>query len=195
MEVTKRCTNADCTEKPASEFYSNKARPDGLSDYCAECTRQIRKKYRERKKREKEGNNDIIDVEGEVVDSQTGLLPYHTIDAQKRELATKREIQALEARMKDLTYVYQLDQVTSTFLDKLTEDDKLEMFLNRILEKGTGKDLQHVMIALGVTLDKREKMLSYDSERADSQKRKTRLKVMFQGSDGTQAGVSVETEE
>jgi flagellar capping protein FliD len=53
------------------------------------------------------------------------------------------------------------------------------------------------MISLGITLDKREKLLSFDEERLkrnDGGKR-TQFRVVFKGSDGSQAGVSVETSE
>ena len=64
--------------------------------------------------------------------------------------------EGVEARMKDLVYIDRIDQITAKFVDKLLEEDKLEKFLDRMLEEGKGKDLQAIMISLGITLDKRK---------------------------------------
>jgi len=99
---------------------------------------------------------------------------------------------ALEARLKDLKYIQKLDKVSETILDVLLEDDRLTNYLKKALDSGNVRAIQHVMVALGVTLDKREKLLGYDATRA-AQMKKTQFKVLFKGTDGSQAGVSVET--
>ncbi len=113
------------------------------------------------------------------------------IDLSKQELEKRREVQALEARLKDIGYIRKLDEVSETILDVLLEDDRLVDYLKRILDSGNVRAIQHVMVALGVTLDKREKLLGYDETRA-AQTKKTQFKVLFKGADGSQAGVSVE---
>jgi translation initiation factor RLI1 len=146
---------------------------------------------------------EVIETIVENVES-TDLVPAELkeqviaeLEEQKDVLALHREKKALEARMKDLVYIDRIDQITAKFVDKLLEEDKLEKFLDRMLEEGKGKDLQAIMISLGITLDKREKLLSFDEERLkrnDGGKR-TQFRVVFKGSDGSQAGVSVETSE
>jgi hypothetical protein len=152
------------------------------------------------KNRRKE-NEDIIDVTPENAES-TELVTADLkeqmlakIEEEREVLVAKREKKALEARMKDLVYIDQIDQITAKLVDKLLEDDKLEKFIDRMLEEGKGRDLQAIMIALGITLDKREKLLGFDEERLRrGEGKKTMFKVVFKGADGSQAGVSVETE-
>ena len=117
------------------------------------------------------------------------------LEEQKDVLALHREKKSLEARMKDLVYIDQIDQITAKFVDKLLEEDKLEKFLDRMLDEGKGKDLQAIMISLGITLDKREKLLGFDQERLQRDKKRQTFKVVFKGADGSQAGVSVESSE
>ena len=114
------------------------------------------------------------------------------MELQKQELEKRREVQALEARLKDIGYIRRLDEVSETILDVLLEDDRLVNYLKKILDSGNVRAIQHVMVALGVTLDKREKLLGYDATRA-AQMKKTQFKVLFKGTDGSQAGVSVES--
>ncbi len=114
------------------------------------------------------------------------------IELSKQELEKQREVQALEARMKDLGYIRKLDEVSETILDILLEDGRLTNYLKKILDSGNVRAIQHIMVALGVTLDKREKLLGYDETRL-KQTKKTQFKVLFKGADGSQAGVSVES--
>ena len=114
------------------------------------------------------------------------------IDLSKQELEKRREVQALEARLKDLRYIQKLDEVSETILNVLLEDDRLTNYLVKALDSGNVRAIQHIMVALGVTLDKREKLLGYDETRA-AQTKKTQFKVLFKGADGSQAGVSVES--
>ena len=114
------------------------------------------------------------------------------LELSKQELEKRREVQALEARMKDLGYIRKLDEVSETILDILLEDGRLTNYLKKILDSGNVRAIQHIMVALGVTLDKREKLLGYDETRL-KQTKKTQFKVLFKGADGSQAGVSVES--
>ncbi len=114
------------------------------------------------------------------------------LELSKQELEKRREVQALEARMKDIGYIRKLDEVSETILDILLEDGRLTSYLKKILDSGNVRAIQHIMVALGVTLDKREKLLSYDETRLKQTKR-TQFKVLFKGADGSQAGVSVES--
>lgn len=41
---TKYCGHCH-TEKPVSEFYTNKTKPDGFSSYCKECTKELQRGY------------------------------------------------------------------------------------------------------------------------------------------------------
>src|SRR5690554_2498448 len=104
---------------------------------------------------------EVIETIVENVES-TDLVPAELkeqviaeLEEQKDVLALHREKKSLEARMKDLVYIDQIDQITAKFVDKLLEEDKLEKFLDRMLDEGKGKDLQAIMISLGITLDKR----------------------------------------
>lgn len=144
---------------------------------------------------------EVIETIVENVES-TDLVPAELkeqviaeLEEQKDVLALHREKKSLEARMKDLVYIDQIDQITAKFVDKLLEEDKLEKFLDRMLEEGKGKDLQAIMISLGITLDKREKLLGFDQERLQRDKKRQTFKVVFKGADGSQAGVSVESSE
>lgn len=115
-----------------------------------------------------------------------------TMELSRQELEKEREVQALEARLKDIGYIRKLDEVSETILDVLLEDNRLVNYLKKALADGNARAIQHIMVALGVTLDKREKLLGYDETRA-AQTKKTHFKVLFKGADGSQAGVSVET--
>ena len=144
---------------------------------------------------------EVIETIVENVES-TDLVPAELkeqviaeLEEQKDVLALHREKKSLEARMKDLVYIDRIDQITAKFVDKLLEEDKLEKFLDRMLEEGKGKDLQAIMISLGITLDKREKLLGFDQERLQRDKKRQTFKVVFKGADGSQAGVSVESSE
>jgi hypothetical protein len=144
---------------------------------------------------------EVIETIVENVES-TDLVPAELkeqviaeLEEQKDVLALHREKKSLEARMKDLVYIDQIDQITAKFVDKLLEEDKLEKFLDRMLDEGKGKDLQAIMISLGITLDKREKLLGFDQERLQRDKKRQTFKVVFKGADGSQAGVSVESSE
>lgn len=144
---------------------------------------------------------EVIETIVENVES-TDLVPAELkeqviaeLEEQKDVLALHREKKSLEARMKDLVYIDQIDQITAKLVDKLLEEDKLEKFLDRMLEEGKGKDLQAIMISLGITLDKREKLLGFDQERLQRDKKRQTFKVVFKGADGSQAGVSVESSE
>lgn len=156
------------------------------------------KNINENRRRE---NEDIIGVTPENAES-TELVPADLkeqmlaeIEEEREVLAAKREKKSLEARMKDLVYIDNIDQITQKLVDKLLEEDKLDKFIDRMLEEGKGRDLQAIMIALGITLDKREKLLGFDEERLRrGEGKKTMFKVVFKGADGSQAGVSVETE-
>ena len=114
------------------------------------------------------------------------------VELQKQELEKRREVLALEARLKDLRYIQKLDEVSETILDVLLEDDRLTNYLKKALDSGNVRAIQHILVSLGVTLDKREKLLGYDETRA-AQTKKTQFKVLFKGADGSQAGVSVES--
>lgn len=41
MKWCARCES----EKPTDQFYKNRSRPDGLSGYCAECKKELARKY------------------------------------------------------------------------------------------------------------------------------------------------------
>ncbi len=145
-----------------------------------------------RKKKE-----EVIDVTPETTD----IVPYEDeqqhmeiVDRKRELLAREREIKALEARMKDIAYIEKIDSVTEKLMDKLLEGEKLGDFLDRMLEKGSGKDLQAIMISLGISLDKREKLLQYDEIRQKQSDKKTKFQFVFKNADGSQAGVSVTTE-
>ena len=76
----------------------------------------------------------------------------------------------------------------------MLDGDRLDKFVDRMLKEGKGKDLQAIMIALGITLDKREQLLGFDESRMRrGEGKRTQFKVVFKGADGSQAGVSVES--
>ena len=110
--------------------------------------------------------------------SYTHLDVYkrQTIDQSKQELEKRREVLALEARLKDLRYIQKLDEVSETILDVLLEDDRLTNYLKKALDSGNVRAIQHILVSLGVTLDKREKLLGYDETRA-AQTKKTQFKL------------------
>jgi len=53
----------------------------------------------------------------------------------------------------------------------LLEDDRLTNYLKKALDSGNVRAIQHILVSLGVTLDKREKLLGYDETRAAQTKR------------------------
>lgn len=62
----KRCTNPKCKNplKPESEFYHNKSRSDGLSEWCKECQREYNAKRKQlRRDRYLEREYGILDIE------------------------------------------------------------------------------------------------------------------------------------
>ena len=116
------------------------------------------------------------------------------IEEQKDVLALHREKKALEARKKDLVLIEDIDKISRKLIDRLLDGDRLDKFVDRMLKEGKGKDLQSIMIALGITLDKREKLLGFDESRMQrGEGKRTQFKVVFKGADGSQAGVSVES--
>jgi len=116
------------------------------------------------------------------------------IEEQKDVLALHREKKALEARKKDLVLIEDIDKISRKLIDRLLDGDRLDKFVDRMLKEGKGKDLQAIMIALGITLDKREQLLGFDESRMRrGEGKRTQFKVVFKGADGSQAGVSVES--
>jgi len=152
-------------------------------------------------KKKQTKKDEIIDVIPEVISDTKELAVIEErerlaqIDKSRTELARIREVKAIEARLKDLEYIEKLDQVGESILDILLEDDRMINHLKKALESASAKQLQHILVSLGVTLDKREKLLGYDEERAKQGlgAKKTKFQVVFRGPDGAQAGVSVET--
>ena len=154
-------------------------------------------------KKQTNKKNEIIDVTPEVVSEAKELAIIEErerlarIDKSRTELARIREVKAIEARLKDMEYIEKLDKVGESILEVLLEDDRLIKHMKKALDGGNAKQLQHILVSLGVTLDKREKLLGYDEERAKQGlgAKKTKFQVVFRGPDGAQAGVSVETNE
>lgn len=110
-----------------------------------------------------------------------------------RKLEEMREEAALKARYNDIDYVEKLDQFIATVLDTLTDNKKtLEKSIIKMLEKGEVKKLKELMVALGISIDKRETFLGYDESRRGKDRRKLRLQVVWKGTDGSQAGVNIE---
>lgn len=110
-----------------------------------------------------------------------------------KRLEDMREEAALKARHKDIDYVEKLDDFISTVLDTLIGNRKtLEKSIVKMLEKGEIKKLKELMVALGISVDKRENLLGYDETRRGADKRKLRLRVVWKGTDGSQGGVDVE---
>ena len=141
-----------------------------------------------------------IEVKAEMVEDipvvqAQALEPVQSKEQKLEELQTQREIKQYESRLKDLELIDNMDRVAEIFMNALLDDDgeKLRAFVDRVVRGGKGRDLKDMMLALGVALDKRDKLLGFDEHRAKQQK-KTKFQVLFKGNDGTQAGVSVETE-
>ncbi len=144
-------------------------------------------------RKKKEPEPEIIEVEAEVVE-ETALV---SLDKKREVLAREREIKAMEAREKDLYFVEGLSNISQTIVEKMLESDNLQKFIDKLLKEGKGKDLQALMISLGITLDKREQLLGYDDTRRQQGLgggRRTKFEVVFKGADGSQAGVRVETD-
>ncbi len=154
-------------------------------------------------KKKQTKKEEIIDVIPEVISDTKEIAVIEErerlakIDKSRTELARIREVKAIEARLKDLEYIEKLDKVGESILDILLEDDRMVKHLKKALASASAKQLQHILVSLGVTLDKREKLLGYDEERAKQGlgAKKTKFQVVFRGPDGAQAGVSVETNE
>jgi len=110
------------------------------------------------------------------------------------ELERLRERAALVARKRDIDYVMQLDEVVETILSTLVDNKaNLANFVTKILQSGNARHLKELMVALGVTIDKREALLGFDQERSKGgQKKKMRFEVLWKGGDGSQAGVKIE---
>ncbi len=110
-----------------------------------------------------------------------------------RQLQEMREKAALEARYNDIEYVNKIDDFISTILDSISENQEgLAKTVVKMLEQGDTKRLKDLMVALGISIDKREALLGYDEDRRGGNKRKMRLRVAWKGTDGSEGGVSIE---
>ena len=108
------------------------------------------------------------------------------------DLEALRRRVAVEAKHKDIEYVRKTDRVINTILTTLTEhEEDFKNSILRMLKEGKMRDFKELMVAFGVTVDKREALLGFDETRS-MKKRKFRLKVAFKGADGSQAGIMVE---
>ena len=113
----------------------------------------------------------------------------------KQLMEMRREVMIL-ARQRDIEYIDKFDNVIKIILETLVESkESLAGSIRQIIESGNAKALKELMIALGITLDKREMLLGFDETRGRREdKKKLKLRVLFSGPDGTRAGVSYEEE-
>ena len=110
-----------------------------------------------------------------------------------QELEALREKAALIARKKDIDYVLQLDEFIETVLSSLANDKHvLAESIAKMLRGGNTKLLKELMVALGISIDKREKLLGFDDQRRKQDSRKLKFEVLWKGGDGSQAGVKIE---
>jgi len=106
-----------------------------------------------------------------------------TIEELSEQLDRKRQLAALQAREDDIKHTDQLNELLETMLDALTQDkEAFKKAIAKCVEKGEMKQIKELMIALGIAIDKREVLLSYDEQR---QPKKSRLKLQVMWKDGT----------
>ncbi len=110
-----------------------------------------------------------------------------------KELESLREKAALVARKKDIDYVLQLDEFIETVLSTLAKDKvALSESISKMISGGNIKLLKELMVAIGITIDKREKLLGFDDQRRRQDGKKLKFEVLWKGGDGSQAGVKIE---
>lgn len=114
----------------------------------------------------------------------------------KQLIELRREAMII-AKQKDIEYIDKLDNVIRTILEVLVDgQEDIADSIKRIIQEGNAKAFKELMIALGIVIDKRESLLGFDETRSrKEEKKKLRLRVLFNGPDGTRAGVSYEEEQ
>lgn len=116
-----------------------------------------------------------------------------SLAAMAEELDELRKEAAVLARKKDIDYVEKIDDFIKTILDTVSEDkEQMKESIRKMIKDGNMKALKEMMVALGISVDKREALLSYDEHRRKKDAKKLKLQVLFRHSDGSQAGVSIE---
>lgn len=128
-----------------------------------------------------------MDKELVQIDKNTSVQEVEKVENQ---LAMARQKSALEARLKDIKYTSELSDLIEVMLESLTEDPKVfKKTIKTVIEKGKMKELKELMVALGIAIDKREALLSYDEHR---QQKKGKLKLQVRWMGGAPGGVQIE---
>jgi hypothetical protein len=115
------------------------------------------------------------------------------------KLVERREEFAIESKMNDITYVRALDVLIKNVLDGLVEAVQDEKILNQVikdtLKEGNFKALKDLMVSFGIVMEKRELLLGFDETRVTTaaDKKRMKLKIAWQGANGEQNAVQVET--
>jgi hypothetical protein len=117
------------------------------------------------------------------------------------ELEERRQEVALAEREKDLEYVDKLDRLLDTFLTAMAEvleeenGETLKQALRQALEKGRLNQIKEMVVAmLGIPMDKREALLSFDETRQKKKGGRMKLEVVWKNNTGEQCGVRVEAD-
>jgi len=117
-------------------------------------------------------------------------VDIQAIEKREAQLAVERQAQMLQARLDDIKYTSELSDLIAIMLEALTDDPKtFKKAIKTVIEKGKMKDLRDLMVALGVAIDKREVLLSYDEYR---QAKKSKLKLQVRWMGGAPGGVQIE---
>jgi len=120
-----------------------------------------------------------------------------TLAELSQKLSALQERAGIEAKIKDIKFVQKMDEFAELILDALTEEkETLKTAIKNMIITGNMTKLRELMTAFGITVDKREQLLSFDQSRAANRsKRKLKLQVVWRNNDGDTSAVQAEVEE
>jgi hypothetical protein len=133
-----------------------------------------------------------------AVETEKKIKAQEAIDSlavYAQDLTEMRKQASIEARKADIDYINKLDRFISTTLEAITEDPETwKEIVKQMLQRGKMRELKDLMVSLGITMDKRESLLAFDDTRVKPSKKKLKLNVVWQGSDGSKMGAQAEVD-
>jgi len=116
------------------------------------------------------------------------------------ELEERRQEVALTERERDIEYIERMDDMLRSFLNAFAEvlqegEITLKESIKKALENGRFDRIRDMMVAmLGIPMDKREALLSFDETRQKKKGGRMKLEVVWKNNTGEQCGVRVEAD-
>lgn len=129
---TKRCPRCG-RELSLDHFGKNSSKPDGLNNYCRECSSEVQKEWRERKKRrEKEISSTVENfLAGKEAPKEEPKTPTPPpVKFEKQELLARLTARELMTQLTKLGFKGRLNKPLTALYNTASVDNALEYLAN-----------------------------------------------------------------